>query len=183
MYLNDHLANTMKWTAWKRTHSVFMCVLLTLVISSASGIEFEFPPERDELVAKDSNKLLNPKCLPFLNECTSSHPLDRVPCAIHYDMVYNVYEVENGKVADVQAESRKANQTLEKMGESFCTFFHTEITQALDKRPFLEANRIDLMTLLREIKDYCTMICLTAQVQPVQVVIKPICKSISGGCK
>lgn len=178
---DQHLANTLKSTPWKWSPSIFICAMLMFLISStvADG-EFQYPLQiRNELVAKDGNTLLNPVLLPFLNDC--SNPSNRMLCATYYDMVYNVYEY-GGNVADVKAEIRTANQALENLGDEFCSIFPSEVTDALDKQPFLDANHINL-TLLFSVKTYCTISCLTVQETNGKLVIKPICKSISGGCK
>lgn len=179
---NDRLANTLKWTPWNWTHSIFICVLLLMISNVSTGVEFNFPIERVGLVEKDSNNLMNPNFLPFLNDCASANPTNRVLCATYYDMVYNVYQYD-GNVADaVKAEIHTADQTLEKLGEQFCSLFPNEITQALDKRPFLNANQINLTAVFRS-NTYCTINCLTMQDTTMKILIKPICKSISGGCK
>lgn len=177
---NANLANTLD-RPWKWTHTVFKCALLIFLLSSASGLELQYPIERDKLVEKDSNNLLSPEFLPFLKDCTSATPTNRALCVTYYDMVYNVYEY-GGKADDVKAEIRTANRTLEKLGDTFCTLFPTEVTQALDKRPFLEANHFQL-TVLFDIPNYCVINCLTMHESTLQIVIRPICKSISGGCK
>lgn len=173
------------WTEWKWTHSAFMCALLivSMLISSASavGAEIQYPHDVRDLVSKDGNTLLNPEFLPFLNDCNSANPPNRMLCATYYDMVYNVYEY-GGNVADVKAEIRTANEALQKLGDTFCSFFPDEVNQALDKRPVLDVNHINLTAILR-INNYCTINCLTVQDTSMQVLIKPICKSISGGCK
>lgn len=174
------MANTFKWAPWKWTHSVFLCVLVIFSKSSA-GVEFQYPPERNALVAKDGNTLLNSEFLPFLKDCATVNPSNRMLCATYYDMVYNVYQY-GGKVADVKAEIQQANQTLEKLSDQFCTLFPTEVIQALDKRPFLDVNRINLTALFR-INNYCEINCLTVNELTQRVEIKQICKSISGGCK
>lgn len=175
---NDQMANTFKWTPW--THSVFICVLL-IFSKSVAGADFQNPPEHDDLVLKDSNRLLNPEILPFLKDCTSLRPSKRMLCATYYDMVYNVYQY-GVNVDDVKAEIHKANQTLEKLGETFCTLFPTEVTQALDKRPFLAANRLNL-TALFQYKDYCAINCISVDESTMQREINQLCKSISGGCR
>lgn len=182
---NDgHLASTLTWSQWKWSHSVFICALLIVSSALAGDAEFQFPQDvRTNLVSKDGNNLLNPEFLPFLNDCNSVNTTNRVLCAVYFDMVYNVYEY-GGNVSHVKAEIRRANHALENSGKEFCSLFPTEITQALksDKRPFLDVNHINL-TALFTISDYCTINCLTVQDATLQVAIKPICKSISGGCK
>lgn len=176
---NDHLANTtLKWTAWKWTHSILICGLFLMFSKSSVGtVEFKYPPERNGLVNKDNNTLLNPTFLPFLNDC--GVPTNRMLCATYYDMVYNVYQYDKN-VAEVKAEMHTADQTFEKLGQTFCQLFPTEIIQALDKQPFLDENHINLTALFR-IKEYCTINCIT--MPELTIVIKPICKFISGGCK
>lgn len=180
---NGQMANAMiKRTPWNWTHSAFLCVAILLVFSkSSAGTELLYPPERNALVAKDGNTLLNLDFLSFLKDCTGLKPQNRMLCATYYDMVYNVYQ-SNGKGDDVKAEIRQANQTLEKLGEQFCTLFPAEVTQALEKQPFLEANNFNLTAKFGE-KTYCWINCLITSDLTQQTEIREICKSISGGCK
>lgn len=171
-----HSTHTENRNAWHGVHLVLLFVLI-LLVSHTFG-EITFPSERDDLVVKDSNRLLSPDFLPFLNECNTPDA-DLELCTMYYDTVYNIYQFKPN-ADEIKAEILAASQKLDTMTDSFCELFPGEVSVAIDQHPFSSINNINITWIQR--KSVCTLRCMQL-IPPAAVEIKPVCKFISGGCK
>lgn len=158
------------WHSWKRIRSV---TIVLMVLVSFVCAELKFPTERDALVAKDNNTLLNVNFLPFLSECMKSDPLKYPLCSMYYDIVYNAYEL-GAKGDDLKKEMLNAKTSPESLGGNFCEIFPDQVSNALDKQPFSQKNEYDIRGWIK-MRQVCEPNCLYTTIAPNQVKIKPVC--------
>lgn len=178
-----------KWHLFNHNHirlvpvtSLVLIIVMMMMVSCASA-QIKYPSETDKLVAQDSNTLLSPGFLPFLNECSSKNPPVQL-CTMYYDMVYNAYQL--GSMGnDTKLAIQKADQELDKpeLIKEFCEIFRNETINTLDKQPFSQANDFNITQWI-QIRPVCEVSCLqVSSNKPQPVEVKQVCKFISGGCR
>lgn len=177
--------NAQKWYSFNyiRTVPVTSLVFIIVMMVSFTSAQMRYPPERNELVARDSNTLLSSEFLSFLNECNK--PNIEIPiqlCTMYYDMVFNAYEF--GSVGnDTKIAIQKADQELEKpeLIKEFCEIFRNETINNLDKQPFSLANGYNVTEWI-QMNPICVLNCLVnSNKKSNYFEVKQVCKFISGG--
>lgn len=156
-----------------------------MLVSIASA-QMQYPKERNSLVARDNNTLLDPAFLPFLIECNKPNGTTPIQlCTMYYDMVYNAYEL-GAKGVDTRQAIQKADKALDnqQLVDKFCEIFRNETIQTLTKQPFSQANGYNVTEWI-QLKYACEINCLKNGKPPMTNVftIQQICKFISGGLK
>lgn len=174
--------NVQKWSFWKsfQMMSINQLVIIVVMISLVSA-KMEYPPEKDQLVAKDDNTLITNKFLPFLDQCATANAEIEI-CSMYFDMVSEVYSLGlNGK--EIKNSILEGSKLLNnpKLIESFCEIFRNESAIALDKQPFSKKNGINNITEWIQSPKVCDLSCMYL-VRGV-VMIKDVCKFISGGLR
>lgn len=178
--------NAQKWYSFNHIRSVSvnsLVFIIMMMVSLGGCTQMKYPLERDKLVAQDSNTLLSPEFLSFLNGC--NNPNIEIPiqlCTMYYDMVYNAYEF--GSMGnDTKIAIQKADQELDKpeLIKEFCEIFRNETINNLDKQPFSQANGYNVTEWI-QMNPICVLNCLVNSNKKSRYFeVKQVCKFISGG--